>query len=100
MRDWAGKYRGHVFLDDVEVHQANVKITVNGTWNINGITNAPGAPKKMSGAWIATSPVIDGLGFPLGTRIQTFYLEPRHPNALVPGKRPRTTLSPTLVLRG
>ena len=52
-----------------------------------------------SGAWIPTSPVIDGLGFPLGTRIQTFYLDPRHPNALVPGKRPRTTLSPTLVLR-
>ncbi len=53
-----------------------------------------------SGAWIPTSPVIDGLGFPLGTRIQTFYLDPRHPNALVPGKRPRTTLTPTLVTRG
>jgi gamma-glutamyltranspeptidase/glutathione hydrolase len=53
-----------------------------------------------SGAWIPTSPVIAGLGFPLGTRLQTFYLEPRHPNALVPGKRPRTTLTPTLVTRG
>ncbi|HYV56407.1 MAG TPA: gamma-glutamyltransferase family protein [Candidatus Nitrosopolaris sp.] len=52
-----------------------------------------------SGAWIPTSPVVDGLGFPLGTRVQTFYLDPRHPNALVPGKRPRTTLTPTLVLR-
>lgn len=53
-----------------------------------------------SGAWIATSPLIEGLGFPLGTRVQTFFLEPRHPNALAPGKRPRTTLTPTLVLRG
>src|SRR5712691_3433744 len=52
-----------------------------------------------SGAWIPSSPVIDGLGFPLGTRVQTFYLDPRHPNALIPGKRPRTTLTPTLVLR-
>jgi gamma-glutamyltranspeptidase/glutathione hydrolase len=52
-----------------------------------------------SGAWIPSSPVIDGLGFPLGTRVQTFYLDPRHPNALTPGKRPRTTLTPTLVLR-
>lgn len=52
-----------------------------------------------SGAWIPSSPVIDGLGFPLGTRVQTFYLDPRHPNALVPGKHPRTTLTPTLVLR-
>ena len=53
-----------------------------------------------SGAWIPTSPVIDGLGFPLGTRVQTFFLDPRHPNALVPGKRPRTTLTPTVVTRG
>jgi gamma-glutamyltranspeptidase/glutathione hydrolase len=53
-----------------------------------------------SGAWIPASPVIDGLGFPLGTRVQTFYLDPHHPNALVPGKHPRTTLTPTLVLRG
>jgi gamma-glutamyltranspeptidase/glutathione hydrolase len=52
-----------------------------------------------SGAWIPASPVIEGLGFPLGTRVQTFYLDPRHPNALLPGKRPRTTLTPTLVLR-
>ncbi len=53
-----------------------------------------------SGAWIPTSPVIDGVGFPLGTRVQTFFLDARHPNALVPGKRPRTTLTPTLVTRG
>ena len=52
-----------------------------------------------SGAWIPSSPVIDGLGFPLGTRVQTFFLDPRHPNALVPGKQPRTTLTPSLVLR-
>lgn len=53
-----------------------------------------------SGAWIPSSPVIDGLGFPLGTRVQTFFLDPRHPNALLPGKQPRTTLTPTLVMRG
>ncbi|MBI2875856.1 MAG: gamma-glutamyltransferase family protein [Candidatus Tectomicrobia bacterium] len=53
-----------------------------------------------SGAWLAHSPVVEGLGFPLGTRLQTFYLDPDHPNALQPGKRPRTTLSPSLVLKG
>lgn len=52
-----------------------------------------------SGAWLAHSPVVEGLGFPLGTRLQTFYLDPAHPNALQPGKRPRTTLSPSLVLK-
>jgi gamma-glutamyltranspeptidase / glutathione hydrolase len=53
-----------------------------------------------SGGWIASSPVIDSLGFALGTRMQSFYLDARHPNALAPGKRPRTTLSPSLAMRG
>jgi len=52
-----------------------------------------------SGAWIASSPVIDTLGFPLGSRMQTFYLDARHPNALAPGKRPRTTLTPSMASR-
>ena len=51
-----------------------------------------------SGAWIPTSPVIPELGFPVGTRAQMFVLDPVHPNSLAPGKRPRTTLSPSLAL--
>ena len=53
-----------------------------------------------SGGWLQSSPVIPGLGFPLGTRAQMFSLDPEHPNALAPLKRPRTTLSPSLALRG
>ncbi|MGI9149535.1 MAG: gamma-glutamyltransferase family protein [Chloroflexota bacterium] len=52
-----------------------------------------------SGGWIGSSPVVEGLGFPLGTRGQMFYLDERHANALVPRKRPRTTLSPSLAVR-
>jgi gamma-glutamyltranspeptidase/glutathione hydrolase len=52
-----------------------------------------------SGGWLKSSPVIPGLGFPLGTRGQMAWLLDGHPNSLAPGKRPRTTLSPTLVLR-
>ena len=52
-----------------------------------------------SGGWLQSSPVIPELGFCLGTRAQMFWLDERHPAALVPGKRPRTTLSPTLALR-
>jgi gamma-glutamyltranspeptidase / glutathione hydrolase len=52
-----------------------------------------------SGAWLQSSPVLPGLGFPLGTRAQMFRLEPGLPSTLRPGTRPRTTLSPTLVRR-
>ncbi|MQY33694.1 Glutathione hydrolase-like YwrD proenzyme [Streptomyces sp. RB17] len=52
-----------------------------------------------SGGWLKSSPVVPGLGFPLGTRGQMATLTRGHANALAPGKRPRTTLSPTLVLR-
>lgn len=53
-----------------------------------------------SGGWLQSSPVIPSLGFPLGTRAQMFWLDELHPNALAPRKRPRTTLSPSLALRG
>ena len=52
-----------------------------------------------SGGWLQSSPVIPELGFPLGTRAQMFTLDREHPNSLQPGKRPRTTLSPTLAVR-
>ncbi|MCS7061354.1 MAG: gamma-glutamyltransferase family protein [Anaerolineae bacterium] len=52
-----------------------------------------------SGGWIGSSPVVQGLGFPMGTRGQMFYLNPHRPNALQPRKRPRATLTPSLVLR-
>jgi gamma-glutamyltranspeptidase/glutathione hydrolase len=52
-----------------------------------------------SGGWLQSSPVIPGLGFCLGNRAQVFNLEPGHPNALAPRKRPRTTLSPSLAYR-
>jgi gamma-glutamyltranspeptidase/glutathione hydrolase len=52
-----------------------------------------------SGGWIPSSPVVPGLGFPLGTRGQMFWLDPEHPDALQPGKRPRTTLTPSLVMK-
>jgi gamma-glutamyltranspeptidase / glutathione hydrolase len=52
-----------------------------------------------SGGWLQSSPAIPELGFCLGTRAQMFWLEPGLPSSLVPGRRPRTTLSPSLALR-
>ena len=52
-----------------------------------------------SGGWLWGAPVIPELGFRLGTRAQMFWLEEGLPNSLEPRKRPRTTLSPTMVAR-
>ncbi|WP_420101191.1 gamma-glutamyltransferase family protein [Bosea sp. (in: a-proteobacteria)] len=49
-----------------------------------------------SGGWLQSSPVIPELGFPLNSRAQMFWLEEGLPASLAPGKRPRTTLTPTL----
>jgi gamma-glutamyltranspeptidase/glutathione hydrolase len=54
-----------------------------------------------SGGWIRSNEVIPNLGFPLGNRLQTFYLDPPdHPNRVAPFRRPRTTISPSLAFRG
>ena len=52
-----------------------------------------------SGGWLQSSPAIDGLGFCLGTRAQMFWLQEGLPASLVGGRRPRTTLSPSLAVR-
>lgn len=76
-----------------------------GRWN-SGTTQIVTADREgnlvsitASGGWLPSSPVIEELGFPLGSRIQTFYLDRAHANALMPGKRPRTTLTPSLAAR-
>lgn len=51
-----------------------------------------------SGAWLPAV-VAGDTGVLMGQRMQSFLLEEGHPNMLEPGKRPRITLTPTLVLK-
>jgi len=53
-----------------------------------------------SGGWLQSSPVVPPLGFPISTRGQMFWTYAGHPNSVAPRKRPRSTLSPSMVLRG
>ena len=53
-----------------------------------------------SGGWLQSSPVVPGLGMPLNSRAQMFWLEEGLPTSLVPGARPRTTLSPSMAGQG
>src|SRR2546425_7031545 len=53
-----------------------------------------------SSAWFFGGVFIAGdTGVPLSNRMQAFVLDEDHPNVVAGRKRPRTTLSPTVVLR-
>jgi gamma-glutamyltranspeptidase / glutathione hydrolase len=52
-----------------------------------------------SGGWLQSSPVIPKLGVCLGSRMQMFWLEEGLPASLAPGKRPRSTLSPSMAFK-
>jgi len=52
-----------------------------------------------SGGWLQSSPIIPDIGFCLNSRAQMFWLEEGRPATLKPGKRPRTTLSPSMALK-
>ena len=52
-----------------------------------------------SGGWLQSSPVIPELGFCLNSRAQMFWLHEGMASSLAPGRRPRTTLTPSLALR-
>ncbi len=79
-------------LDTGETRGDTCHIDVVDRWG-NMISATP------SGGWLQSSPTIPELGFALGSRLQMTWLEDGSPSTLTPGKRPRTTLTPTLVLK-
>jgi gamma-glutamyltranspeptidase/glutathione hydrolase len=66
-----------------------VHIDVMDRWG-NSVSATP------SGGWLQSSPVVPGLGMPLNSRAQMFWLDEGLPTSLAPGRRPRTTLSPSM----
>src|SRR3546814_12746493 len=53
-----------------------------------------------SGGWLQSSPIIPELGFCLNSRAQMFWLEEGKPASLAPNTPPRSTLSPSMALKG
>jgi gamma-glutamyltranspeptidase/glutathione hydrolase len=60
----------------------------------NGVSFTPSLHSAFG-----TGVVLGDLGLILNCRGDLFHLEPNHPNALEPGKRPRSTLTPTIVMK-
>ena len=53
-----------------------------------------------SSGWLLEGAFVAGdTGVPMSNRMQAFRLDPASPNVLAGGKRPRTTLTPTVVLK-
>ena len=80
------------FIDLPEVEGDTVHLDVIDRWG-NVVSATP------SGGWLQSSPVVPELGFPITTRAQMFWLADGLPSSLAPGRRPRTTLTPTIVGR-
>jgi gamma-glutamyltranspeptidase/glutathione hydrolase len=80
------------FVDLPDVEGDTAHLDVIDRWG-NAVSATP------SGGWLQSSPVVPELGFPLSTRAQMFWLVEGLPSSLAPGRRPRTTLSPTMVGR-
>jgi gamma-glutamyltranspeptidase/glutathione hydrolase len=76
-----------------------VKGAVNDTTCVNIVDRQGNAfSATPSGAWLP-SVIAGDTGIPLTSRLQSFVMTPGHPNQLAPGKRPRVTLSPTLITK-
>jgi gamma-glutamyltranspeptidase/glutathione hydrolase len=84
---------------DIARAQIDDALMARDTTGINAIDkNGVMFAVTPSGAWLP-SVIAGDTGIPLTQRAQSFLLTPGHPNELAGGKRPRITLSPTLVTR-
>jgi gamma-glutamyltranspeptidase / glutathione hydrolase len=97
-----GKIGDHPPLHPSQAHIARYemdpRLKANDTTCVDAI-DADGTAISItpSGAWMP-SYIAGDTGIPLTERAQSFLLVPGHPNELAPGKRPRVTLSPTIVI--
>lgn len=97
-----GKLKGaagaHPSQEDLVRRHIDDQLMYGDTTCINSI-DKDGILFSATPSGAALPSVIAGdTGIPLTQRAQSFYLIEGHPNDIAPGKRPRVTLSPTLVL--
>jgi gamma-glutamyltranspeptidase/glutathione hydrolase len=63
------------------------------------VTDAEGNSISLTPSDFPVSPMVPGTGLCLGIRMTQFRLDPDHPAALMPGKRPRVTPNASMVTR-
>jgi gamma-glutamyltranspeptidase/glutathione hydrolase len=88
----------HPFYSQIQRHKIDDALLAKDTTCVDAIDKDGMAISiTPSGAWMP-SYIAGDTGIPLTQRAQSFLLVPGHPNELAPGKRPRVTLSPTMVV--
>ncbi|MBI1895107.1 MAG: gamma-glutamyltransferase family protein [Acidobacteria bacterium] len=93
------EHRPGDFAPALPISTSNAHIIVQDTTCVEVVDRAGNVfSATPSGAWLP-SVIAGDSGIPLSTRLQSFVLMEGHPNQLQPGKRPRVTLSPTIVTR-
>ena len=63
------------------------------------VVDSQGNAVSLTPSDFPESPMIPGTGLNLGTRMNQFYIDTEHVNGLMPGKRPRITPNPSMVLK-
>src|SRR5262249_116751 len=92
-------HRPGTFAPPLSLTSGSAASEANDTTCVNVIDkNGNAFSATPSGAWLP-SVIAGDTGIPLSTRLQSFVVTTGHGNQLAPGKRPRVTLSPTLVLK-
>jgi gamma-glutamyltranspeptidase/glutathione hydrolase len=87
----------HPFFAHIPHRDLNPALLAKDTTCVDAVDkNGVAISITPSGAWLP-SVIVGDTGIELTERAQSFLLVPGHPNELAPGKRPRVTLSPTLV---
>ena len=79
--------------DDVKEHGDTTSVQVADA-DGNLFSATPSSGWLLGGAFVAGA-----TGVPMSNRMQAFSLDPKSPNILAGGKRPRTTLTPSIVLK-
>jgi gamma-glutamyltranspeptidase/glutathione hydrolase len=93
-----GRVGRHPALSEVAYYKIDDALMSHDTTCVNAIDkDGLVFSATPSGAWLP-SVIAGDTGIPLTQRAQSFVLTPGHPNEVAGGKRPRVTLSPTLVL--
>ena len=88
----------HPFYDDIPRYKIDDATRAKDTTCVDAIDKDGMAISiTPSGAWLP-SVIAGDTGIPLTERAQSFLLVDGHPNVLAGGKRPRVTLSPTIVV--